>query len=102
MISEELQKKMPEIIRLLKEHKVKSAYLFGSATKGTISGNSDIDLLVSLKYGLEPAEAGEYLWELQEKLQELLNREVDLLTEHSLKNPWFIKEINTTKVQIYG
>jgi len=32
----------------------------------------------------------------------LLNRKVDLLTIKSLKNPYFIKRINETKVSLYG
>jgi len=39
---------------------------------------------------------------LHDKLRDYFNREIDLITEKSLKNPYFIKEINETKKLIYG
>ena len=51
---------------------------------------------------MDPLEMGESLMELYIALEDNLNRKIDLLTERSLKNPYFIKEINETKYQIYG
>lgn len=51
---------------------------------------------------MDPLEMGESLMELYIELEDNLNRKIDLLTERSLKNPYFIKEINETKYQIYG
>jgi predicted nucleotidyltransferase len=35
-------------------------------------------------------------------LEDHLKRPVDLITETSLKNPYFIEEVNETKMKIYG
>jgi len=93
---------MPQIITLLKKHKVTSAYLFGSAVSNRFTEESDVDFLVNLKEGLEPLDAGEHLWDLHDELRELLNREIDLLTERSLKNPYLIQELSETRISIYG
>ncbi|MCZ4225275.1 nucleotidyltransferase domain-containing protein [Pedobacter sp. SJ11] len=93
---------MPQIITLLKKHEVTSAFLFGSAVSDRFNEGSDVDFLINLKEDLEPLDAGEHLWDLQDELRDLLNREVDLLTERSLKNPYFIQELSETKVAIYG
>ncbi|SFG56246.1 nucleotidyltransferase family protein [Pedobacter insulae] len=102
MIHRSLQKYLPQMISLFKKHKVKNAYVFGSAVTGNFNEKSDVDFLVNLNEGLDPVDAGEHLWDLADELEELLNRKIDLLTERSLKNPFFIKELSETKVVIYG
>lgn len=93
---------LPQVIELLKAHKITSAYLFGSVVTERFNENSDIDFLVNIQEGLDPVDAGEQLWELEDDLKALLGRKIDLLTEKSLKNPYFISEVNSTKVPIYG
>ena len=52
--------------------------------------------------GLDPVDAGEHLWDLEYELKDLLQRNIDLITERSLRNPYFINEVNATKFAIYG
>ena len=92
---------MPLLIELLKKFKVKSAYLFGSVLTNSFSKNSDIDILVNYDEKMDPLEMGENLMDLYIALQDGLKKRVDLLTERSLKNPYFIQEINATKLKIY-
>jgi len=98
----EIQKLLPDIKILLKRHKIKDAYVFGSAVTKNFNTSSDIDLLVNIHEEIDPVVAGGHLWDLQEELEELFKRPIDLITERSLKNPYFITEINKNKVQIYG
>ena len=102
MIHPTLQAYMPEVIALLKKHKIKSAYVFGSVLTDRFNEQSDVDFLVNFKDGLEPLERGKLWWDLHDSLRDSLKREVDLLSERALKNPYFIKELNETKVKIYG
>jgi hypothetical protein len=102
MLNPAFEPYLPQIIRLLKKHKIVSASVFGSVLTNHFSSNSDLDILVNLEEGLNPVEAGEHLWDLYDGLKKLLNREVDLITERSLKNPYFIKEVNQSKIPIYG
>jgi predicted nucleotidyltransferase len=98
-----LQAHFPLIISLLEEHKIKDAYLFGSAiTDRFDEKKSDVDLLVNFIDGLDPLEKGELLWSLRFSLEDKLNRPVDLITETSLKNPYLIEEVNEKKMKIYG
>jgi len=102
MIHTSLNHFLPQIIEILKRHKIRSAYLFGSVVTEKFNTNSDIDLLVNIDKNLDPVDAGEHLWDIAEEIENLLNRKIDLLTESALKNPFFIKEINHTKIKIYG
>jgi predicted nucleotidyltransferase len=102
MLHHSIKALLPDIICLLKKHKIERAFLFGSVLTEKFNPNSDVDFLVSLLNDLEPVEAGEHLWNLTYELEALLQRKVDLLTERSLKNPYFIREIEKNKLPIYG
>jgi hypothetical protein len=88
--------------QLLFEHNIEQAYVFGSAVTGNFNDNSDIDFLVKFNSNLTPLEKGENWWSLHDELRSFFNREIDIVTVNSLKNPYFIKEIEETKVLIYG
>ncbi|MBP6611763.1 MAG: nucleotidyltransferase domain-containing protein [Paludibacter sp.] len=102
MINSTIQSYLPKVIELFKKHKIKNAYIFGSALTDRFNNESDVDFIVNLQDGLNPVDAGEHLWDLEYELKDLLLRDVDLITERSLKNPYFISEINATKIAIYG
>jgi uncharacterized protein len=90
-----------EIKTLCVSHNVQSLFAFGSVCSDHFNENSDIDLLISFK----PMDYGDYAdtyFELAEKLEQLLQRPVDLLTENSLKNPYFIDSVNRTKTLLYA
>jgi len=94
---------LPLIISLFEKHKIKDAYLFGSAiTDKFDEEKSDVDFLVNFIDGIDPLEKGELLWNLRFSLEDNLNRPIDLITETSLKNPYFIEEVNEKKLKIYG
>ncbi|HKR03548.1 MAG TPA: nucleotidyltransferase domain-containing protein [Bacteroidia bacterium] len=102
MLDPTFQQKLPEVTRLLKEHKVKRAYAFGSIVNGKFNSESDIDLLISFEEGLDPLVRGEHWWELYFGLQDLFKREIDLVTEEQLRNPYLIESIDENKSLIYG
>lgn len=93
--------KLDELTRLLKMHKVKRAYAFGSVCTPRFNDKSDIDLLIAFEDGIDPIEYGDLYWSLDEKLRALFGRTVDLITERQLRNPYFIKVLNKTKTPIY-
>lgn len=97
-----ISSKINEIRQLFKSHKIEKAYVFGSAVTGGFNENSDLDFLIKFSSGLNPLEKGELWWNLHDTLRILFNREIDIITENSLKNPYFIKELNETKELIYG
>ena len=63
--------------------------------------NSDIDILVSFKE-LSIAKYTDNYFDLHYKLEELFDRKIDLLTENSLSNPYFIESIEETKQLLYA
>jgi len=102
MVTPSLQPYFSLILSLFEEHKIKDAYIFGSALTNRFDEKSDVDFLVNFIDDLDPLEKGELLWNLRFSLEDNLNRSVDLITESSLKNPYFIEELNEKKIKIYG
>jgi len=96
-----LQNKIPSVVELLRKHKVKRAYAFGSAVTGDFNKDSDIDLLIAFEDNLDPVEYGQHYFDLADQLEQLLQRPVELITEPSLKNPYFIKSVNESKIALY-
>ena len=97
-----IQNNRSELNALFQKHKVKKAYAFGSVCTANFSEKSDIDLLVDIDDSEGPILYGEHYFNLANELEILLERKVDLLTVKSLKNPYFIKRIDETKVSLYG
>ena len=102
MIHSSLKAYRPQVIALFEKHKIKTAYVYGAALTSKFNKKSDIDFLVNFEDDLDPIERGQLWWDLHDSLRESLHREIDLVSESSLKNPYFIKDINEHKVKIYG
>jgi predicted nucleotidyltransferase len=80
---------------------VQSLYVFGSVCTDRFGDESDIDLLVSFK----PVDIGDYAdnyFETADLLEKIFRRPVDLITDKSLKNHYFIHSVNQTKSIVYG
>ncbi|MEI6577208.1 MAG: nucleotidyltransferase domain-containing protein [Bacteroidota bacterium] len=89
------------IKHLCENHKVDKLYLFGSMSGDTYSDNSDIDLIVRFQ-NLDVLQYADNYFDLKFSLEELLKRPIDLLEEQSLKNPYFLENIDSSKKLIYG
>ena len=75
--------------------------LFGSYAKNVENENSDIDLIVDFKQQDVSEYAANY-FNLKFALQAIFNREIDLLEEKAVKNPYFLAHINSKKRLIYA
>jgi predicted nucleotidyltransferase len=80
---------------------VKAMYVFGSACTDKFNAGSDIDMLVSFKE-LSIEKYTDNYFALHEELEKLFDRKVDLVTENSLSNPYFIQSIEETKQLLYA
>ena len=82
-------------------HNVKTLFAFGSVCSDAFNENSDVDLLISF----QPMDYGDYAdtyFDLANKFESLFHRPVDLVTDKSLSNPYFIESVNKSKTLIYG
>lgn len=91
------------IIDICRRHKVKSLAVFGSILTDRFNDQSDVDLLVDF----EPTDPDKFdyvtnFFDLQDSLESLLKRKVDLVVGSALRNKYFINNVNRTKQIIYG
>ena len=89
------------IKRLCANYNVNTLFAFGSVCTDKFTDSSDIDLLISFN----PMDHGDYAdsyFNIAEKFEHLFRRKVDLVTDKSLSNPYFIDSVNKTKTLLYG
>ena len=90
-----------QITALCKKYRVTALYAFGSVCTGPFHEQSDVDFLISFE-AMDPADYADNYFLVAEELENILKRPVDLLTEKSLSNPYFIQSVNQSKQMIYG
>lgn len=93
--------RISDLKKLCEIYKVRTMYAFGSVCTDKFNESSDIDLLISFD-NLSIDQYTDNYFDLHYKLQDLFKRRIDLLTENSLSNPYFIKGVERTKQLIYA
>ncbi len=81
-----VQQMKKEILAVARAHGLVNVRIFGSVARGDDTAQSDLDLLVDLEKGRTLLDLGGALM----KLQELLGRKVDIVTERGLH--WYLRE----------
>jgi uncharacterized protein len=83
-----LQKNRDEILRIAAAYGAKNLRVFGSVSRGEATSGSDIDILVHLESGRSLLD----LIAIKQDLQDLLGREVDVVTEDSI-SPYIREQV---------
>jgi len=84
----------------MKHYGVQRAYAFGSAVKNTMHETSDVDFIISFPDDMDYETYANNYFALAHALEELLKKQVDLVTEKTLRNPYLLQTINSHKVQL--
>ncbi len=96
-----LTNKISELKNICNSFRVKRLYAFGSIVSNTFNKESDIDFLISFDESIPIEQYADNYFSIHDKLKELFKRKIDLVTERSLKNPYFIESIDESKQLIY-
>ena len=89
----------PILAELCRRYSVKELSLFGSAARGEMGPESDVDIMVEFEPGVR---IGLIRFEsLVEELESLAERRVDLVTKRGLK-PWVRSEVLKDARVIYA
>jgi predicted nucleotidyltransferase len=96
-----IDKNIDQIRDLCDKHKVAKLFVFGSVLSDKFRKSSDIDLIVDFQdidlYGY----ADNY-FDLKFALEKILKRNVDLLEDKAISNPYLRKSIDSSKKLLYG
>ena len=99
MLAAIITNNLNEIKALCSQHKVKELFVFGSAAKNEMTEKSDIDFVVDFE-NVDPHLFADNYFSFSEKLEHLLKRKIDFVTEKYLQNKYFIEEVKQTKVKL--
>ena len=80
--------------------KVQELALFGSVLREDFNDNSDIDILVTFQKNALLSLFD--MFDLQEELEKLFNRKIDLVEKESIVNPYRRTEIFKSAKRIYA
>lgn len=90
------------IAQLCQRHGVARLELFGSAATGEFKpGVSDYDFLYELSEEFGGSRASRIIGFAQD-MEALLGTHVDLVNPRYIRNPYFAKEVERTRVPVYG
>jgi uncharacterized protein len=96
-----INRNMNTIKSLCKKHNVAQLFVFGSILNENFDNDSDIDFIVNFNTISLEQYADNY-FNLKFSLEDLLKRDVDLLEDQAIKNPYFRTSIDSTKRLLYG
>ena len=96
-----ISEKFAGLPSLCAQRRVRRLALFGSAVvDGFVPGSSDLDFVVEFE-PMQPAEYAENYFRLLEDLERLFEVKIDLVEYGPIKNPYFKKEIDETRIVVY-
>jgi len=96
-----IERNIDKLFDICKKHYVYKLFVFGSILTKRFNKNSDIDFIVDFS-GIDIYNYADNYFELKESLEQLLKREVDLLEDKAIKNPFLRQSIDSSKQLIYG
>ena len=96
-----IESKRDEIAELCRTHHVRRLSIFGSAVRDDFDPDrSDVD--VRIEFEEHAVRTLNDYFSLHDKLAELLGREVDLMTQREIENPYLREIIENSQVTIYA
>jgi len=96
-----LKERLPELQDICKRRLVRRLSLYGSATGSSFNpASSDLDFLVQFA-SLSPSQHAASYFGLQEDLERLFERSVDLVEPEPLRNPYFRQAVEQNRELVY-
>jgi predicted nucleotidyltransferase len=85
---------------LCRKHNVAQLFVFGSVLDDSFDSSSDIDFIVDFN-DISLEQYADNYFNLKNALEDLFQRNVDLLEDQAIKNPFLRSSIDSTKKIIY-
>ncbi len=90
------------LAELCRQYRVERLYLFGSAVSDQFdAGRSDLDFMVCFADREPTGEYADRYLGFADDLEVLFSRPVDLVTEQAIRNPYFRREIESSRQLVY-
>ena len=97
-----IDERLGAIRELCRKHHVARLELFGSAATGQFDrAHSDLDFLIKF-LPLSPADRANAYFDLLAALQDLFERDIDLVEEEAVTNPYLQRAIDADRTVLYA
>ncbi|MBL7111032.1 MAG: nucleotidyltransferase domain-containing protein [Bacteroidales bacterium] len=96
-----IDQNIDKIRDLCSKHKVAKLFVFGSVLSDRFKKNSDIDFIVDFKE-IEVYNYADNYFDLKFSLENILKRNIDLLEDKAINNPYLRQSIDSSKQLLYG
>jgi len=96
-----IEKNIDKIRELCKKHKVANLFVFGSVLTDRFNKDSDIDFIVDFK-DVDLYDYADNYFDFKFSLEDMFKREIDLLEDKAVRNPYLRKTIDSSKQLVYG
>ena len=97
-----LEERQQSLVELCRRYHVARLDVFGSAASGAFeSATSDVDFLVTFE-PMPPADHADAYFGLLDALESLFDREIDLIEEDAVENPYFRRAVAASRVSLYA
>lgn len=95
-----VEERRAALAELCRQHCVTKLEIFGSAATGAFKeATSDLDFIA--EFADHSAGYADRYLDFADALEALFGRPVDLLTERSIRNPYFRKSVNASRERVY-
>ena len=89
------------IRELCQRHGVAELYAFGSVLRDDFGPDSDVDFLIVF-HRTPSTNAFHQYFGFKEDMEQLLNRQVDLVCYNAIRNPVFKESVDRTRLPLYA
>ena len=96
-----VEKNIASVRDLCKKHRVERLFVVGSALTERFQKSSDIDFIVDFQ-GVDLYDYADNYFDLKFSLEKLFKRDVDLLEDKAINNPYLRQSLDLSKQLIYG
>ena len=96
-----IDQNIDKIHDLCSKHKVANLFVFGSVLTDRFKKNSDIDFIVDFKE-MDVYDYADNYFDLKFSLENIFKRNIDLLENKALNNPYLRQTIDSSKRLLYG
>ena len=96
-----VERNIEKIRALCLKHNVGKLFAFGSVLTNRFKNDSDIDFIVDFT-GVDLFDYADNYFDLKYSLEKLFERNVDLLEDKAINNPYLRQSIDSSKQLIYG
>jgi len=96
-----VEKNIVSIRDLCKKHRVGRLFVVGSVLTERFQKSSDIDFIVDFQ-GVDLYDYADNYFDLKFSLEKLFKRDVDLLEDKAINNPYLRQSLDLSKQLVYG